>query len=156
MNKDSIWNEFLGKIQLITQPFTYNTWFKNTKLLSINDGICIVKVDTEFQKDFLSKNYSDLMSDTLYSITNVNYDFDFVLEENNEERKEKQESCENKNNEKSLEISHKKLNSNLNPKHTFENFVVGDTNRFASTTARAVAENPGKIYNPLVIYGKSG
>ena len=156
MNNEELWKEFLSRIQLITQPFTYNTWFKTTKLLRIDNCTCVIKVDTDFQKDFLSKNYSDLMSETLSSITNVNYDFEFVLEENREEVEVKEELFENKNNEKSLEISHKKLNSNLNPKYTFENFVVGDTNRFASTTARAVAENPGKIYNPLFIYGKSG
>ena len=156
MNNEELWKEFLSRIQLITQPFTYNTWFKTTKLLRIDNSTCVIKVDTDFQKDFLSKNYSDLMSETLSSITNVNYDFEFVLEENREEVEVKEELFENKNNEKSLEISHKKLNSNLNPKYTFENFVVGDTNRFASTTARAVAENPGKIYNPLFIYGKSG
>ena len=96
------------------------------------------------------------MSETLSSITNVNYDFEFVLEENREEVEVKEEVFENKNNEKSLEISHKKLNSNLNPKYTFENFVVGGSNKYAHAAALAVAESPSETYNPLFIYGHSG
>ena len=104
MNNEELWKEFLSRIQLITQPFTYNTWFKTTKLLRIDNCTCVIKVDTDFQKDFLSKNYSDLMSETLSSITNVNYDFEFVLEETREEVEVNEESFENKNNKKSLEI----------------------------------------------------
>lgn len=54
------------------------------------------------------------------------------------------------------EPENKNLNSNLKPEYTFENFVIGDSNRFAQLAALAVAEQPGKIYNPLFIYGKSG
>ena len=54
MNNEELWKEFLSRIQLITQPFTYNTWFKTTKLLRIDNCTCVIKVDTDFQKDFLA------------------------------------------------------------------------------------------------------
>lgn len=154
MDNKELWNQFLNQMQLRTQPFTFSSWFKNTVLLGINENSCIVKVDSEFQKDFLSKNYTDLMSEVLYSITNINFEFEFVLTQ--EKKEESREVIKNEISSKSLDLSHKKLNSNLNPKYTFDNFIIGDTNRFASTSAMAVAENPGKIYNPLFIYGKSG
>ena len=154
MTNDELWKKFLQQVQLRTQPFTFNSWFKTTVLLDINENICRVKVDNDFQKDFLAKNYVDLMSEVLYSLTNVNYDFEFVLI--NEKKEEPSQELQDKKIENTLEVSHKKLNSNLNPNYTFENFVIGDTNRFASTSALSVAENPGILYNPLFIYGKSG
>ena len=142
MDNEQLWNKFLAQIQVkILQPFSFKSWLKPTKLLGINGNSCIVEVESEFQKNFLARNYTDLMSEVLYEITNVNYDFEFVLR-----------VVETKNIGKALEIEHKKLNSNLNPKYTFDNFIVGDTNRFACSSAQAVAENPGKIYNPLFIY----
>ena len=158
MDNEQLWNKFLKEIQIKIQPFSFNSWLKPTKLLGINENSCIVEVESEFQKTFLSKNYTDLMSEVLYGITNVNYDFEFVLksEKHNEEFIKEEKSVETKNLGKSLEIEHKKLNSNLKPEYTFDNFIVGDTNRFATVSAQAVAENPGKIYNPLFIYGKSG
>ena len=158
MDNEQLWNKFLKEIQIKIQPFSFNSWLKPTKLLGINENSCIVEVESEFQKTFLSKNYTDLMSEVLYGITNVNYDFEFVLksEKHNEEFIKEEKSVETKNLGKSLEIEHKKLNSNLKPEYTFDNYIVGDTNRFATVSAQAVAENPGKIYNPLFIYGKSG
>ena len=159
MDNEQLWNKFLTQIQIkILQPFSFNSWLKPTKLLGINGNSCIVEVESEFQKNFLARNYTDLMSEVLYEITNVDYDFEFVLKSDNhkEELPQNDRVVETKNLGKALEIEHKKLNSNLNPKYTFDNFIVGDTNRFACSSAQAVAENPGKIYNPLFIYGKSG
>ena len=153
MDNEQLWNKFLTQIQIkILQPFSFNSWLKPTKLLGINGNSCIVEVESEFQKNFLARNYTDLMSEVLYEITNVNYDFEFVLKSDNhkEELPQNDRVVETKNLGKALEIEHKKLNSNLNPKYTFDNFIVGDTNRFACSSAQAVAENPGKIYNPLL------
>lgn len=163
MDNKKLWNDFLKQIQVVTQPFSFNTWLKNTELLSLDDNCCIVKVNNEFQKKFLSDHYTSLMTDILFKMTNVKYNFQFVIMDN--ELKLNEDEINNdsldsfvktKKSDKALEIERKKLNSNLNLNYTFENFIIGDTNRFACTSALAVAENPGKIYNPLFIYGKSG
>ena len=100
-----------------------------------------------FHKKFLNDNYYELIEEIINSITGTNYDLEFMIKEDLE--------AIDTNVENTNEI-HKKINSNLNDKYTFNNFVVGDSNRFAQTAAMAVAEQPGKIYNPLFIYGKSG
>lgn len=163
MDNKVLWDNFLKEIQLVTQTFSFNNWLKNTELIDIDNDSCIVKVTNEFQKKFLSDHYSTLMSDILFKITNVRYNFNFVvMDDEFFKSKENGVYSENKVGENikivknDLEIEHKKINSNLKPEYTFENFIIGETNRFASTSALAVAENPGKIYNPLFIYGKSG
>ena len=84
------------------------------------------------------------------SLTGITYDIDFILEE------DKKDTLLENNQTDYLNNSVEKWESNLIESYTFENFVVGDSNRFAKTAAIAVTEQPGKIYNPLFIYGKSG
>ena len=80
-------------------------------------------------------------------MTGNSYDLEFIVEEEVIEEEKKKEEI------KDLDLN---FNSNLNPRYTFANFVIGESNRFAQTAAVAVAEQPGKIYNPLFIHGKSG
>ena len=127
---------------------SFDTWFKDTKLLKQDNCKLIIQVPMTFHKKFLNETYYDLIDEILASITGSNYDLEFVVEEEIIEQ-EKEKS-------KNLDITYSNLNSNLNSKYTFANFVIGESNRFAQTAAVAVAEQPGKIYNPLFIHGKSG
>src|SRR5699024_1623190 len=96
----------------------------------------------------LGDNYYSLIEKTLANITNINYDIEFVLESDIEETPVEVVS--------KTEDTNKNFQTNLNPNLNFDNFVVGDTNRLAKVAAMAVAEAPGRIHNPLFIYGKSG
>lgn len=147
MNNDELWNNFLSILNTRIAEISFNTWFKDTKLISSKDGKLVIQVPMTFHKKFLNDNYYELIEDIINSITGTNYDLEFVVKE---ELDEIEDNVENQ------DIIHKRINSNLNSKYTFDNFVIGDSNRFAQTAALAVAEQPGKIYNPLFIYGKSG
>ncbi len=147
MTNDELWNNFLNVLNTRITTISFNTWFKETKLVDIKNGKLIIQVPMTFHKKFLNDNYYDLIEEIINSITGTNYDLEFVVEEELESI--------NDNVEKE-EVIHQRINSNLNPNYTFENFMIGDSNRFAQTAALAVAEQPGKIYNPLFIYGKSG
>lgn len=147
MSNEELWNSFLDILKTRISDISYETWFKDTSLIDIKDGKLIIKVPMTFHKQFLNNNYSELIEEIINSITGTNYDLDFVVEE---------DLTSIDDNSANIDNDYKKINSNLNDKYTFENFIIGDSNRFAQTAALAVAEQPGKIYNPLFIYGKSG
>ena len=154
-NNEIIWNNFLGLIKKRFSSLGYNTWFKDTYLYSLGEEAVIV-VPTIAHKKHLAESYKDLIEEVLNSVTGTNFTLKFVLENEIEKNNAVpvQDNPVEEVNEGVPFNSYKK--ANLNPDYTFDNFIVGESNRFAQATALAVAENPGKMYNPLFIYGNSG
>ena len=157
MNTDNLWNEFLDKIKERITPLSYDTWFKDTKLYKLDGGTATIIVPLALHKKHLEENYIDDIEETFNSITGTNFNFKFVLEnEINEATDNKEEVIIGTSNE-NMGVPHQtSASANLNSEYTFDSFIVGNSNRFAFTAARAVAEKPGKAYNPLFLYGKSG
>ena len=153
MNINVIWDNFLEKIKAKTNSLSFNTWFKNTKLLSLENGVAIVKVDTAFTQNQLQDVWYDVIVETFNELTNTSFNFKFVLEDLVEDMINEEINDNFQNIEVQANTPEK---SNLLPKYTFDSFIIGNSNRFASMAAIAVAENPGKKYNPLFIYGSSG
>jgi len=149
MDTKYIWTIFLEKIKNTLSPILYETWFSNTVLIELNSNKAIVVVPMEVHKKHLKENYIDLISNTFTEITGNNYTFEFILEEEMVENIII-ETDDNKN------INFNDFESNLDNKYTFENFISGDSNKFAKAIGLAVAEKPGSMYNPLFIYGNSG
>ena len=153
MNIDNIWNKFLSIMKTKLNSLSYDTWFSTSKLVELNEEHAVIIVPTIAHKKHLSESYIDIISDIFNSITGTNFNFEFVLENeyNNKKITVKKEE------EEELGVPYNSSEkANLNPDYVFENFIVGESNRFAQATALAVAENPGKMYNPLFIYGNSG
>ena len=149
MDINNIWNTFLSKIKETLSPILYETWFENTKIYQIKDNIVTIIVPMEVHKKHLKENYYDLINSIFTEITSTNFKFEFILED----EIEKEILIDvNEVGVPSLE----NFQSNLDPRYTFENFVAGDSNKFARAIALAVAEKPGTMYNPLFIYGNSG
>ena len=107
-------------------------------------------------KKHLMDNYSDLIINKLNDITGSTYELVLLLKEEIEEEIKKQEHIQEKNNKQNEENPNDNINSNLNKKYVFDNFIVGNSNKFAHAAALSVAENPGNMYNPLFLYGNSG
>ena len=153
MNIDNIWNKFLSIMKTKLNSLSYDTWFSTSKLVELNEEHAVIIVPTIAHKKNLSESYIDIISDIFNSITGTNFNFEFILENeyNNKKITVKKEE------EEELGVPYNSSEkANLNPDYVFENFIVGESNRFAQATALAVAENPGKMYNPLFIYGNSG
>lgn len=149
MDISTIWNMFLEKIKNELDPILYETWFAETRLESLENGIAKVIVPMPVHKKHLKENYNDIVEEIFTDITGTNFKFEYLLEE--EIEKNVKIDVEN------IGVpSLSNFESNLDPRYTFENFIVGNSNKFAKATALAVAEQPGFMYNPLFIYGSSG
>ena len=154
MDIDMLWKKFLLKMKEQLSSLSYETWFEPTKLHSLHDGVATIIVPTNLHKKHLDENYKDDMEIIFDELTDTHFTFEFKLESEMADIK------------KIIDIDSLTTNSgvpkqsandaNLNPNYTFDTFIVGDSNRFAFTAARAVAEKPGKAYNPLFLYSKSG
>ena len=149
MDVDKLWNSFLTRIKKEISSIAYDTWFSETKLHDIDNNIAKVIVPMHIHKKNLKENYNELIQDIFTEISGSNFKFEYLTEEEIE---------------KNIEIdtdtigipSSSLFESNINPKYCFENYIVGESNKFAHATALAVAENPGSMYNPLFIYASSG
>ncbi len=147
MDINNLWHNFLEKIKGNVTSLAFDTWFKDTNLIEIKDGKAIIMVPMAIHKKHLSENYIEIIDETFNLLTGTNFDAEFILEE------------ESNNNFISKEQgvpfrSH--VAANINNRYLFDNFIVGESNRFAQAASLAVAENPGKVYNPLFLYGRSG
>ena len=149
MDNKTLWKTFLEKMKENISPMLFETWFMETELIELKENHATVLVPMHVHKKHLKENYNDLIQETFAEITGTNFQFEYVT---NEEI------------EKNIEIntdnvgvpSINEYETNLNPLYTFDNFIVGSSNKFAKATSLAVAEKPGFMYNPLFIYGNSG
>ena len=156
MNVDVLWSNFLDQIKDELSPVLFNTWFSETKLFRLNNGKAYIIVPLSVHKRHLIDNYNDLIVNTLTDVTGSIYDLELLLEDELEELKKEEVNKKAEIIELEREKSVNKFHSNLMTKYTFENFIVGNSNKFAHAAALSVAENPGNMYNPLFIYGNSG
>lgn len=149
MDYNYIWNQFLKKIQNEIQDINYETWFEETKLIDINNNIARVLVPMPLYKKHLKDAYGPLVTKIFNEVTESNFLIEYYTED----------EIENNviiDTETIGMPSNLNFESNLDPKYTFENFLIGKSNKFAKANALAVAERPGLIYNPFFIYGPSG
>lgn len=163
MNVKIIWANFLNSIKTEMNPLSFETWFQNTELYEYKDGVCKIIVPMAMYKKHLTTKYYDLIITNLSNVVGDNVDIKFYTQEEIDELNQTN-SNENQN---SVYIHNSNYNtfhnsvdnnfqSNLNKNYTFDNFIVGNTNKFAQAAALEVAESPGILYNPLFIYGNSG
>lgn len=149
MDLDNIWKSFLEKIKEKIDPMLYETWFIETKLFELDNGIAKISVPMHIHKKHLKENYNDLIVDIFSELTGSIFKFEYYTDDEIETNVEI--------NTDNLGVpAINSFESNLKPEYTFETFIVGESNKFAHASALAVAEQPGLMYNPLFIYGKSG
>ncbi len=128
---------------------SFETWIKPLDIRSIEGNNIIFTASSEYQKDIIENKYKDLILNTLSFITNKTWNFSVI------DRSKENEILEDIE-ENEIQKTNINNNSSLNPKYTFETFVVGENNKFARAAALAVGNTPGEAYNPLFIYGGVG
>ncbi len=152
MQLEQIWHATLAIIEKELSKPSFETWLKSTRPLSLSEDAIEIGVPNDFAKEWLETRYINLIKNTLQYVTQREMQVNFVIPTVEENVLEK----------KSVPVSVKPAinddnNSNLlNPKYSFDSFVIGNGNRFAHAASLAVAEAPAKAYNPLFIYGGVG
>ena len=155
MNYDLLWSKVLENIKASVTSLVYITWFENTKLYKIENNEATIIVPMEIHRKHLNDKYLKDIINSLYNETNQVYEISFILEDELIENEKISTNDVDKASEPKEKIEYHHI-SNLNKNYTFENFVVGNSNKLAHATALAVADSPGQTYNPLFIYGASG
>jgi chromosomal replication initiator protein len=143
----NLWDQVLGLLERKLTRHTFSLWFRPTTLLSEDAGLLRVRVPSAQFKDWLTKNYQPVLQETLADLGRSDVRVVFEPEEGEAPSAAPSPAAEPPRDE---------ALAPLNPKYTFESFVVGSSNQFAHAAARAVAEIPSKSYNPLFLYGGVG
>ena len=147
-----VWQSALGELQLQVARANYQTWLKDTKGLSYRNGEFVVGVPSIFAAEWLDKRLSSLVKKTLISITGRELQVCFQVD--GAEAEPETIKPADKSSREILTTDYSP--PRLNPRYTFDTFVVGSANRLAHAAALGVAETPGSAYNPLFIYGGVG
>ncbi|MDD5033088.1 MAG: chromosomal replication initiator protein DnaA [Candidatus Pacebacteria bacterium] len=157
-----LWERVLGEVKTIVSNANFNTWFQKTSLKDTKDGIVWINVPNSFTKEWLKNKYDKFLLGILRKIDPSTKIVEYVIYSQPQNEPEKSISkfkipFSEKEEVPQLEFNDfYKSEDSLNPRYTFENFIVGSFNELAHATAVAVTNNPGTVYNPLFIYGGVG
>ena len=153
IDKDELMANIKKELEPEITKISFDTWIAPLDIRSIEGNNIVFTTTSEFQRDFIENKYRPLIFNTLRFITNKDWTFS-VIDLSKEDSSENSEVIKDTNDANLQEIESNK--STLNPKYTFETFVVGNNNRFAHAAALAVGNEPAKSYNPLFLYGGVG
>ncbi len=164
----TIWDTVLERIATRMNPSSFKTWFAPTSQVAFDQNILKIAVPDKYYVNWLEEHYMDIILDILSSLTGEAVEVSFVINENlirkTPPEPEEFYGVQGKPNQSQNSISQDDISiasfleedSGLNPKYTFDTYVVGGSNQFAHAASMAVAEQPSKAYNPLFIYGGVG
>lgn len=152
-----LWEKTVNIIKAELTEVGFNTWIKCIEPVGITQDTIYLSVPNDFTKGILEARYKDLISNAIKLVSSKKYEINFLLP-SDEMTKELEYSSNSKDKNKNKEKHNQDelSTSYLNPKYTFDTFVIGNSNRFAHAASLAVAESPAKAYNPLFIYGGVG
>src|SRR4030043_35409 len=156
MTKEELWQAVLAQIQLNISQANFATWFKDTDVVSYKEGEILISAPNSFAKEWLENKYGKTILKIIYNLDKEVKDIKYILGKS--ELKTVKRILPPIPEAGQLEFEEFKINkeTNLNPRYTFESFVVGPSNELAHAAAWAVAKKPGLVYNPLFIYGGVG
>lgn len=160
MNNLELWQSVLAQMQFHISKANFATWFQNTEIISKDNEKIVISVPNAFSKEWLSNKYNKLILKTLHDIDDSIKDLEFIIKPQPNKNTAPKVTAESEKQEEDAQLKFEefKINkeTNLNPRYTFNNFVVGSFNELAHAAALAVADNPGLTYNPLFVYGGTG
>lgn len=154
-----LWDKVLAEIELSISKANFSTWFKNTFISKFDDGTIYVSVPNTFVKDWLSNKYHKSILKSLRENSPLVRNLEYVitkLDDLNRQNRPEKVIIPTTSNNLGLNDLYINKDSNLNPKYTFDSFIVGPFNEVAYAAIQSVSKNPGTSYNPLFIYGSTG
>ena len=150
-----LWDDALVKIELTITPANFKTWFRDTYILTLEDGTVTLAVPSVFVRDWIQDKFQSMILKTLREISPHVRSIEYAVVQRTE-RKQEGTKTQTVNAALPLEDYYINKSDNLNPRYSFETFVIGPYNALAHAAAKTVSEKPGIAYNPLFIYGKTG
>jgi len=157
MSNRELWQNALVQIELGTSEASFHTWFRNTDIVGRDGGMVQVAVPSKIVKEWLLKKHSKLILKALRGLDAGIRTVEYVVHRTPAPAERKQPRPQPPENASlDLETLYIDKRDNLNPRYTFDTFVVGPFNQLAHAAAKAVLEKPGLVYNPLFIYGSTG
>lgn len=150
-----LWDDALVNIELSITPANFKTWFRDTHIVSLEDGTITLGVPSVFVRDWVADKFQSLILKTLRDLTPHARSIEYVVVQRSD-RKHEASKKQTVNAALPLEEYYINKSDNLNPKYIFDTFVVGPFNELAHAAAKTVVNKPGIAYNPLFIYGKTG
>lgn len=152
---EQLWTKTLNIVKGEITEVSFNTWIKSIVPISIESDTIKLEVPNDFTRGILESRYKDLIINAIKLITSKKYKIEFLIF-SEETSSESEKLPNNMKKDKNNIVVNDEMSSTLNPKYTFNSFVIGNSNRFAHAASLAVAEAPAKAYNPLFIYGGVG
>ncbi|HPN54674.1 MAG TPA: chromosomal replication initiator protein DnaA [Candidatus Moranbacteria bacterium] len=173
MNNAELWQAVLGEIELSISKANFSTWFKNTTIISNENGKVVIGVPNGFAKEWLENKYNSYIFKALRNFQNEVREISCMIysldQSPSSDISKKLDSVVSVSPEKNKEIAQgvvfqplvpqqaqENFENNINQRYTFENFIIGENNELARAACYAVSQNLGKTYNPLFIYGGVG
>jgi len=157
MDYKQLWQRVLVEMELGVSSANFTTWFKDTRIVKEDSGVVVLSVPNAFVKEWLLTKYHNTILKSLRNLESSVHAIEYVV--NKEESRRREERTPGKETHtKELPLAEVEVNKddNLNPRYTFENFVIGPFNELAHAAAQAVIKKPGIMYNPLFIHGSTG
>ncbi|RAV19531.1 chromosomal replication initiator protein DnaA [Paenibacillus contaminans] len=150
-----LWQQVLSVIQTKISKPSFDTWLKSTKALSFTDTELVICTPNKFTQEWLESRYQKLIGSTVYEVLGRQVNVYIVIDDGQSSAAAQPSPAVTLPPPQSA-VSEEPFSHMLNPKYTFETFVIGPGNRFAHAASLAVAEAPAKAYNPLFLYGGVG
>lgn len=157
MDTHELWNNVLPKIETSVSKANFTTWFRETKISGFDNGVIYLSVPNTFVQEWLLKKFHQLILKHLRESSDSIHALEYIIKEESE-TKNQYVPIKSSVGTRELPLSEYYVNKedNLNPRYTFESFIVGPFNELAYSAAQAVIKNLGVAYNPFFIYGNTG
>ena len=158
MTNEELWQIVLNEMELKISQANFATWFKETSISSIKNGVAVIAVPSDFVKEWFVNKYHKTIFEIIKKFFPDLKTVGYLLKQQQAPQEFQKQAHFITQNKNQLQFQELKINkkTNLNPKYTFDNFIVGSFNELAHAAACSIIQKPGQVYNPLFVYGGVG
>lgn len=159
IDNKKLWDGVLVEVELSVSKPNFNTWFRDTSIYKHEDGVVYVSVPNNFVREWLVKKYHSFILKSLRNTSPSVRSLEYIISRDDQKKRpadERPVSGGFINSELPLNELYINKEDNLNPRYSFESFIVGPFNELAYAASQAIVKQPGVVYNPLFVYGNTG